>query len=1260
MRRATDLEIKHFITYRANHVALVQRLGKLTFDEDMSSHDNDKIETNRETLNKWALWNAYKNNEYKPNTADIDKLNKLVVKHVCSQKHHPEFWDVTITPNNYDNAEQIKATHMSKKALKEMCCDWSAVALYKNQPIFEYYNTLCCGDNPKFLFTLNQKKFIIDCLSKIERAIKDENITWLGKDYTAEQIEPLRESYYEDTSFDYDKIIYSSEFKNWFGDWKNDPQNASKAVDANNFPLILYHGTGSTFNSFSTYSIGDSSSNDGIFGKGFYFTPDYDIAHIYAEESLDNNKHVKKVFLCIKHPYYLTQEILNKQYSDDLIKEAQETRNSYYKDLDSPYSILSYDMSSSQLVDMYLKIKSGETFDGVIYINEKSNAFDYSEYVVTRPNQIKSINNNGNFSEDSDNIYENKNFVSHLLLEKYFATKGYDWDKGMSNRAVQAYNDGKMPITYWKNNKTLNNAIIYEGDASNDVADILTSLPIEAKLNLLINNGEYHHTSRYYNITYFYEMSDLSHVSVKDAEKFKQEWEDYSKESREYNKFKKSITFGVKNNTEIIEDDKGIVKFTYTDYLSDCYIPDDIIQFLNNDLDISFSGNIYIYGKKPKSATPEEGTLRIQRYGKDTIALTQYNVDTENYEVVSQFVTKASCKDLLNYSKDKYKGTVSKEYLKIKPQWTATISSTLTEILNKPKTPCKYVIVAPDGRILKDTITEDIQKAKQIRRELVDTHGLVFFSIENIKESIEGCSNTSDNFSGQAPEHVSKLFIPHENEVLKDTKLKEFKDNTIEQLCESIIDVPQKEYYNGVLTPDDKMVSALRKQIIETIYNWKEQIDFDFNVYKILAKGSLLTKRYNDTTDLDITVYTDMSREQLDQVYNIIPKGNKIIVDGNESSHILDIYILTKGEKTEDHDADNIYDIAHNKWIKRSGEYNNEIPLNYALEVANFFINGCTIALSNYNNDKIMYEYYKSLDPKEQEITQKEKDKAIAEVKTSLQTDLDGLRLALHMVSAFRHETYGEDPNPFKLSIDILSDNPHNSLNEVMIKLIEKFGIREELRNKAEECSKLLGLDKESLEESSKPNKTVAFVFGRMNVPTIGHLLLLTKLQSIQADAHFVYTSHSQDNKKNPLDYATKASLIKTMIKENNLNVDFVDTDARTIMDVVFDIYSKGYKNLIFVGGSDKVYNIVDLIKKYNNSPIDTTESIDKKVYNFDTIIGVEAGLRDPDSDTIEGVSATKVREYAKNGDLKNFAYSFGVKDSFITKAIFKQLQEIL
>ena len=46
------------------------------------------------------------------------------------------------------------------------------------------------------------------------------------------------------------KLVRTPAFKKWFGDWENDAENASKVVDENGEPLVVYHGTNKDFNVF--------------------------------------------------------------------------------------------------------------------------------------------------------------------------------------------------------------------------------------------------------------------------------------------------------------------------------------------------------------------------------------------------------------------------------------------------------------------------------------------------------------------------------------------------------------------------------------------------------------------------------------------------------------------------------------------------------------------------------------------------------------------------------------------------------------------------------------------------------------------------------------------------------------------------------------------------------------------------------------------------------------------------------------------------
>jgi hypothetical protein len=67
------------------------------------------------------------------------------------------------------------------------------------------------------------------------------------------------------------KLVRTPAFKKWFGDWENDPENASKILNENGEPLVCFHGSNQTLNIFNEKYIG-SANDEGFYGRGFYFT----------------------------------------------------------------------------------------------------------------------------------------------------------------------------------------------------------------------------------------------------------------------------------------------------------------------------------------------------------------------------------------------------------------------------------------------------------------------------------------------------------------------------------------------------------------------------------------------------------------------------------------------------------------------------------------------------------------------------------------------------------------------------------------------------------------------------------------------------------------------------------------------------------------------------------------------------------------------------------------------------------------------------
>ena len=162
--------------------------------------------------------------------------------------------------------------------------------------------------------------------------------------------------------------------------------------------------------------------------------------------------------------------------------------------------------------------------------------------------------------------------------------------------------------------------------------------------------------------------------------------------------------------------------------------------------------------------------------------------------------------------------------------------------------------------------------------------------------------------------------------------------------------------------------------------------------------------------------------------------------------------------------------------------------------------------------------------------------------------------------------------------------------------------------------------------------RTVFFTFGRMNPPTTGHEKLMNELAKKSGKHSYrVYLSQSKDNKKNPLDFKYKVKTVRKFFPKHARQV-MLDRNVKNVFDAVTEIYKDGYKNVSMVVGSDRVNEFKTLLNKYNG----------KKgrhgLYNFSKINVISAGDRDPDADDVSGMSASKMRKLASDGDFTQFS----------------------
>ena len=162
---------------------------------------------------------------------------------------------------------------------------------------------------------------------------------------------------------------------------------------------------------------------------------------------------------------------------------------------------------------------------------------------------------------------------------------------------------------------------------------------------------------------------------------------------------------------------------------------------------------------------------------------------------------------------------------------------------------------------------------------------------------------------------------------------------------------------------------------------------------------------------------------------------------------------------------------------------------------------------------------------------------------------------------------------------------------------------------------------------------TIVFAFGRFNPPTTGHEKLIKKVASVAgSNPYRIYPSFTQNPKRDPLPHALKVAYMRKMFKKYAKNI-IADTAAKTAIMIAEKLYKEGYKNLIMVAGSDRVKEFSTLLNRYNDAP----DQKGNQLFKFDSVKVVSAGERDPDSEGVEGMSASKMRAAASNGDMDSF-----------------------
>lgn len=168
--------------------------------------------------------------------------------------------------------------------------------------------------------------------------------------------------------------VRTKAFKDWFGDWENNPNEASKVVDENGEPLVVYHATNKIFNTYKERDgIHFGSYNTALGVANEKFDPTFDTIE-EAQASIAKGK------------FRINQEFLN-------IRNLKQS-----KDLGTGWK---------QLIT--------EGFDGGSYMAVEGD----TSFVVFNPNQIKSATDNSGGFSNTDNDITDNTYDSNILAEEW-------------------------------------------------------------------------------------------------------------------------------------------------------------------------------------------------------------------------------------------------------------------------------------------------------------------------------------------------------------------------------------------------------------------------------------------------------------------------------------------------------------------------------------------------------------------------------------------------------------------------------------------------------------------------------------------------------------------------------------------------------------------------------------------------------------------------------------------------------------------------
>ena len=453
------------------------------------------------------------------------------------------------------------------------------------------------------------------------------------------------------------------------------------------------------------------------------------------------------------------------------------------------------------------------------------------------------------------------------------------------------------------------------------------------------------------------------------------------------------------------------------------------------------------------------------------------------------------------------------------------------------------------------------------------------------------------------------------------------KKKIVDDVKESIIDIPRKRYAPGVFDNADTNNPKLKQVVRDMIDAQLKQFAEYHPIKKYSLIGSILTKRYRDDADLDINILFDVPESEREAALEALRKNlkdvNGKLIPGTK--HPINYFVIVDPAVKEKNDgmAEGIFDVKNNKFIKRPEKQ--KFDKEKYMDDFDKKVKELDVVKGELVRDIIDYKELRDLSNDDVDNLQSMIRNKLDEIEDSIQSIIDtGDQVIQDRQDAFQSDMSPEEIREF--------GKKHKLPKNVIYKMLEKYHYLKFYKK----CKDILDdgniTDKEidSLKEAvGRPKKHIAFTFGRFNPPTIGHEKLINKVASVGANDFIIVPSGSFDSKKNPLKLADKISVMKSMFPRYASKIKQIP-GARTAIEVINKLNGKA-NEITMVVGSDRVREFETLLNRYNGVKARGTD------YEFDKINVVSAGERDPDAEGATGMSASKMRDAAAKDDFKSF-----------------------